>query len=73
MKKYLLIFLNVFILNSQNLKKLDDYSNKFFEAKDFEKKLSYANMFMSLAKKENKKIYSAIGYYLYANLYIDID
>jgi AraC-like DNA-binding protein len=73
MKKYLLIFLNVFILNSQNLKKLDDYSNKFFETENFQEKLNYANLYMSIAKKENKKIYLAIGYYLYVNLYMDTD
>lgn len=73
MKKYLLILLNVFILNGQDLKKLEDYSNKFFETKDYQEKLGYANAFMNVAKKENKKIYSAIGYYLYVNLYIDTD
>lgn len=73
MKKYLLILLNIFILNGQNLKKLDDYSNKFFETKDYQEKLGYANEFMNIAKKENKKIYLAIGFYLYVNLYNETD
>lgn len=71
MRKYLIILLNVFVLSSQNLKKLDDYSNKFFESKIFQERLNYANLYMSIAKKENEKIYIATGYYLFVNLYID--
>lgn len=73
MKKYLLILLNVFILNGQNLKKLENYSNKFFEAENFQEKLGYANAFMDVAKNENKKIYFAVGYYLFVNLYLETD
>lgn len=73
MKKHLLIIFNVFILNSQSLKELDDYSNKFFETENNQAKLGYANAFMNVAKKENKKIYLAIGYYLFVNLYDEND
>jgi AraC-like DNA-binding protein len=69
MRKFLLIVFNVFVLNSQNHDKLDSYSNKFFESNSFKEKLDYANLYMNLAKKENKKIFTAIGYYLFVNLY----
>lgn len=73
MRNFLLILCNVFVLNSQNHNKLDSYTNKFFESSRFQEKLSYANLYMNVAKKENKKIYHAIGYYLFVNLYKGID